>query len=120
MITYRRLWARKAKLGFFTWNNLAILGGRKAWLKRHLWRRVCRGTDFAIAGNATGSGLITGAGYPGRMVTQPELGVDPDCFFPDEPRREAKRRELGLADRFTIGFVGRLTESKGLKIQYQY
>jgi len=49
------------------------------------------------------------------MVTQPELGVDPDCFFPDEPRREAKRRELGLADRFTIGFVGRLTESKGVR-----
>lgn len=112
MFVHHRLFPR-AKLGFFTWNNLGIVCGRRRWLKHWLWRRTCRGTDFAVTGNSEGRRLLEDAGYPHHLITEPEIGVDETRFIPDHTRREAVRRELGLQG-VVVGFVGRFTEAKGI------
>ncbi|MCK5803801.1 MAG: glycosyltransferase family 4 protein [Lentisphaeria bacterium] len=119
LLLHQIIWCRKrfapqAKLAFFTWNNLTILGGRRLWLKRWLWKRVCSGTDTAMAGNEKGAQLIREAGYPGQVLTQTEIGVDEKDFHPDPANRERVRRKIG-AEGFVFGFAGRLTEAKGLE-----
>lgn len=113
-ITARHWGAPHAALGFFTWNNIAIFGGARKLLKRLLWRRVRRKTDFALAGNREGARLLAEAGYPGRIVVQPEIGVDTDRYRPDANRRAATRKRLEL-DNTVVGYVGRLNEAKGVR-----
>jgi glycosyltransferase involved in cell wall biosynthesis len=113
------MWCRRrscphAKLAFFTWNNLAILGGRRQWLKRLFWRRVCAGTDLAIGGSGEAAQLLRDSGYPGPVLVQTELGVDERVFCPDPPARNRVRNEIG-AEGFVIGFAGRLAEAKGVE-----
>jgi glycosyltransferase involved in cell wall biosynthesis len=114
MISVRRGAAPGASLGFFTWNNIGIVSGGRKWLKRLLWWRLCKGTDFAIAGNAEGGRLIAEAGYPGRILVQPEIGVDSSRYSPDRERRDAARKRLDLKGP-VVGYVGRLTEEKGVQ-----
>lgn len=104
----------QARLAFFTWNNLSILGGRRLWLKQLFWRRVCAGTDVAIGGSAEAADLIRAAGYPGSVLVQTELGVDEQDFHPDPAGRERIRQETG-AEGFVFGFAGRLTGAKGVE-----
>jgi len=105
----RNRFAPRAKLAFFTWNNLTILGGHRQWLKRRFWQRVCQGTDAAIGGNAEAARLLREAGYPGPVLVQTELGVDEEQFRPG-----GERRDIG-AEGFVFGFAGRLTAAKGLE-----
>jgi glycosyltransferase involved in cell wall biosynthesis len=105
----RNRFAPQAKLAFFTWNNLSILGGRRQWLKRWFWRRVCTGADAAVGGNAAAACLLREAGFPGPVLVQTELGVDEEQFRP-----EGERRDIG-AEGFVFGFAGRLTAAKGLE-----
>lgn len=105
----RKRFAPRARLAFFTWNNLTILGGRRQWLKRRFWRRVCQGTDAAIGGNAEAARLLREASYPGPVLTQTELGVDEGQFRP-----EGERRDIG-GEGFVFGFAGRLTAAKGIE-----
>lgn len=50
---------------------------------------------------------------PAEKVLHIGNGVDPEKFKPVVPRAEAKRR-LGLPEGPLLGFIGRLTEAKGL------
>lgn len=114
LIGCRRRYCPQAKLAFFTWNNLTILGGRRQWLKRRFWRRVCAGTDAAIGGNAEAARLLREAGYPGAVLEQTELGVDERDFHPAPESRARLRQEIG-AEGFVFGFAGRLTAAKGVE-----
>jgi glycosyltransferase involved in cell wall biosynthesis len=114
IIWCRRRCCPQAKLGFFTWNNLSILGGRRQWLKQWFWRRVCAGTDLAIGGSQDVARLLCDAGYPGPVRVQTELGVDEREFQPSDEAGERVRREIE-AEGFVLGFAGRLTEAKGVE-----
>lgn len=110
MILYQLLWARQARLAFFTWNNLGVqLAARR---NRLLWASTRRATDLAIAGNREAAANLRAAGYTRGIHVQTEIGVDEVAFAPDPAARAAAREQLGLSA-FTVGFAGRVAPEKG-------
>jgi glycosyltransferase involved in cell wall biosynthesis len=69
-----------------------------------------RNTDWAVGRNAEAVEIIRRKGYRGPAEVVPNA-VDVGLFRPLD--REQCRRRLEL-DRFTVGYVGRLVEEKGL------
>jgi glycosyltransferase involved in cell wall biosynthesis len=69
-----------------------------------------RNTDYVIGRSAEAVDVLRGKGYNGPAAVVPNA-VDDNLFRPMD--REKCRRELGLS-RFTVGYVGRLVEEKGL------
>lgn len=111
MIEYRRLWARDAKLVFFSWNNLRV--PQHNWKTRWLWHQVCAETDMAVAGNMEVQEVLRDAGYSKPVVVQTEIGVDQTVFKPDTSRCTAKKSELGLRG-FVVGYIGQVRKEKGV------
>jgi len=69
-----------------------------------------RNTDFAIGRSTEAVDVLRNKGYRGPAEVVPNA-VDNVLFRPMD--REQCRRELGL-NHFTVGYVGRLVEEKGL------
>ncbi len=67
--------------------------------------------DFAVARSFEAAQVLRGKGYGGPLEVVPNC-VDAELFRPLD--RAACRLELGL-DAFTVGYVGRLVEEKGLE-----
>ncbi|MCU0479735.1 MAG: glycosyltransferase family 4 protein [Anaerolineae bacterium] len=91
-----------AKTLFFSWQNI----------KRHYpppfsWgeRWVLNKIDYALMGTDSAGDIWREKGYAGDMQTVPQFGTDPAIFFP--PPIRPKRT-------FTIGYIGRLVEEKGV------
>lgn len=112
-LLYRNLYAPKAKAVFFTWWNLPY---RARWPLSAIERFNLNQTQGAVAGNAEAAGIIRAHGFTGPLGVLPQLGVDPLEFR----RRDTGdlRRKLGL-DRFTVGYVGRFVEEKGIRIMLE-
>ena len=105
LLAYRRCWAPRARLAFFTWNNLGVPLHR--WHQRRMWQRVRGAADAAVAGNADAAGCLRAAGFTRPVLVQTEIGVDPARF---QPAPAAARRD----PRFVVGYAGRLVEAKGI------
>jgi glycosyltransferase involved in cell wall biosynthesis len=96
-----------AKALFFTWQNLkrtypfpfSLIEGYN--LKK---------ADYAIAGNQEAVEVWRGKGYKGPIRVVPQFGVDPEIYKP---------RPTHHASCFTIGYVGRLVEEKGVQVLLQ-
>ena len=75
-----------------------------------LRRYVLRHADFAVTRQTEGISVLRAHGYrgPARFVGN---GVDAELFAPMD--RTACKQALGVRD-FTVGYVGRLIEAKGL------
>jgi len=112
MMLYRSVWARSAKLVFFSWNNLRIAPRSRPG--KAAWARVRGGTDAAIAGTEEIRDVLMRAGYRKPIHVQTEIGIDGTVFHPDAASRERMRRELRLSG-FVIGFSGRLVAEKGVR-----
>lgn len=67
--------------------------------------------DCVVARSSEAAGVARRKGYQGPLEVVPNA-VDAELFRPLD--REACRRELGLRA-FTVGYVGRLVEEKGLE-----
>lgn len=92
-----------ARAVFFSWQNL----NRRylppfSWLERFCYRRA-----GAIAGTSGARDVLQAKGFEGPLAVIPQFGVDPDEFRP-VPARDGPRR-------FTVGYLGRLVEEKGLR-----
>jgi len=117
-LLYRRLFAPRAKVVLFCWDNLrpeeqTLKTGAFEYLSRINRQFV----DFFICGNQAGKEILTERGIPAeRIAVLPQYGVDPDLFYPYAPeRRQSCRRQFGvLPGQFAVGFVGRFVEEKGL------
>ncbi len=93
-----------ARTLFFSWQNIL----RKypppfGWGER--W--IMRGVDYAIAGTESAAEVWRAKGYKGPLSVIPQFGTDPDLFKPADTRPDRP---------FTIGFVGRLVEEKGVHL----
>ncbi len=92
-----------ARSVFFAWQNL----NRRyfppfSWFERYSYRHAA-----AIAGTKTALEVLSGKGFSGPATVIPQFGVDPDLYRPSVPSGDERP--------FTVGFVGRLVEAKGLK-----
>jgi glycosyltransferase involved in cell wall biosynthesis len=65
----------------------------------------------ALAGNRDAAEVLKRKGYNGPISIIPQFGFDTDIYQRTEPR---KSRSPG--DPFTLGFVGRLKDNKGLDL----
>ncbi len=99
-----------ARTLFFTWQNI---------YKRYpapfsfIQEYILKNADGAIAGNEEAKDSLKRKGFGKNITVIPQFGVDTDIFkkisFSDI------RSDIGLkADKFIVGFMGRLVEEKGV------
>ncbi|MGD1903707.1 MAG: hormogonium polysaccharide biosynthesis glycosyltransferase HpsO [Geitlerinemataceae cyanobacterium] len=110
LITLNKLLGLKAKNTFFTWWNIPYtLKWPVSWLEAY----NLGNTHGAIPGNKDGADILRDRGYKGPIEILPQLGVNETLFRPQE--QTELRAKYGIAaDEFTIGFIGRFVEEKGL------
>lgn len=92
-----------ARALFFSWQNL----NRRypppfSWIEKYCYRQAA-----AIAGTDGAKDVLREKGFDGQLAVIPQFGVDPELFHP--------KSEEFPSSQFTIGYVGRLVEEKGLK-----
>lgn len=112
---YRRLWAPRARFGFFTWENVnrPLPPPLAAFMRYNLSH-----SDFAICGNHDAVDLVRAQGYHGPVSVIPQLGVDVEVFQPRDG--SDLRRRLGLhQDALVVGFGARLVPEKGTHLVLQ-
>ncbi len=98
-----------AKTLFFSWQNL-----NRRYPPPFSWgeRQVLKQVDYAIAGTDSAASVWRAKGYRGKLAVIPQFGVDADLFTP----RSAVSGQNSVQRPFTIGYVGRLVEEKGVSI----
>lgn len=94
-----------ARCLFFTWQNL---NRRYPPPWRWLERQTLSWSDYALAGNAEAVDVLRSKGYAGPCAVVPQFGVDAEIYRPSGVARPDRP--------FTIGFVGRIVEEKGILV----
>ncbi len=95
-----------AKTLFFSWQNIhrdyppPFSWGEK-WVLNH--------ADYALVGTDSAGEVWRAKGYTGAIKTLPQFGTDPDTFQFISPAEQPDRP-------FTIGYIGRLVEEKGVHL----
>jgi glycosyltransferase involved in cell wall biosynthesis len=103
-----------AKALFFTWQNLKrTYPFPFSFIEGYNLRKA----DYAIAGNQEAVEVWRGKGYKGPIKVIPQFGVDPEIYKP-RFTNHASCFTFHVS-RFTIGYVGRLVEEKGVQVLLQ-
>lgn len=98
--------SQKAKALFFTWQNL-YRSYPPPFRQMELYNY--RHAAAALAGNRDAEEVLRRKGYRGPIHIIPQFGFDMDIYKRTEPRTAR-----AADDPFTIGYIGRLVEDKGL------
>lgn len=106
----RRAKINGAKAVFFTWQSIHRRYPPPFSL---IESYNLRNADYAIAGNSEAVGVLRAKGYRGPIKVIPQFGVDPEIYGFRVPSSKFKESNLQL---FTIGYVGRLVEEKGVHV----
>ncbi len=97
------------KAVFFTWQNInKFYPPPFNYFERFAFQHV----QAAIAGNEEAQSILRTRRFPNPTTVIPQFGVDPE-FFRKRNVRDLKSN-LGLVDRFAIGYVGRIVKEKGI------
>jgi glycosyltransferase involved in cell wall biosynthesis len=97
-----------ARALFFTWQNL-YRDYPPPFRQMELYNY--KHAAAAIAGNRDAEKVLRRKGYTGPIQIIPQFGFDTDIYKRSTPRVPRQPR-----DPFTIGFIGRLKEEKGLPL----
>lgn len=92
----------RTKSLFFSWQNI-----KRDYPMPFAWgeKWVLRNVDYALVGTDSAGDVWRQKGYRGKMQTIPQFGTDEMLFQPyTRPERP-----------FTIGYIGRLVEEKGVQ-----
>lgn len=97
------------KVIIFTWENL-----KRKFFLLSCWigRWVLNIVDAVIGGTQRALEVVYDLGYKGSGYVNPQFGLDDSKFLPQEAR--SLKKELGIENRFVVGFVARLTKEKGI------
>ncbi len=109
--TFQAMWLAKrhhAPALFFTWQNLYRSYPPPF---RQMERYNYRHAAYALAGNRDATEVLKRKGYSGPTRVIPQFGFDTEIYKRTEPRTP---RTEGAP--FTLGFVGRLKDNKGLDL----
>lgn len=96
--------AGSARTVFFSWQNI-----QRTYPPPFNWgeRWVLNQIDYALVGTESAGTVWRAKGYNGPMATVPQFGTDPDLFRPSNSQPDRP---------FTIGYIGRLVEEKGVHL----
>lgn len=99
----------KSKIVFFTWENIK----RKYRILNNIAENYfLKRADYAIAGNNEAKDVLIQKGFNKEKISViPQLGVNTVKFKKNDSSR--LRSKLGIKE-FTIGFIGRFVEEKGI------
>ena len=105
VVTWQALWNAqrcKSKTLFFSWQNI-----NRQYPPPFRWgeRWVMNNVDYAIVGTESAGQVWREKGYSGPMCVIPPFGTEPDLFTLRQGRTQGP---------FTIGYIGRLVEEKGV------
>jgi len=99
---------QKAPALFFTWQNL-YRNYPQPFRQIELYNY--RHAAIALAGNRDAENVLRRKGFPGPIRIIPQFGFDTEIYRRSEPR------PTRVADApFTLGYLGRLVENKGLTL----
>ncbi len=101
----------KARALFFTWQNLYR---RYPPPFRQIELYNYKHAAAALAGNREAAEVLKQKGYAGPVHIIPQFGFDTDIY-----RRSEPRPPRAAHDPFTLGFIGRLKEEKGLALMVE-
>jgi len=92
----------RTKTLFFSWQNI-----KRNYPPPFSWgeRWVLNSIDYALVGTDSAGDVWREKGYQGAMRTIPQFGTDETLFHP---------RPRNADTPFTIGYIGRLVEEKGI------
>ena len=92
----------RAKTLFFSWQNI-----KRNYPPPFSWGEswVLNSVDYALVGTDSAGDVWRKKGYKGKMQTIPQFGTDEELFQPQPLRTDRP---------FTIGYIGRLVEEKGV------
>lgn len=112
VITYLKMWARDAKYTFFTMNAQGVR--QEKWHQKFRWWNVKRNAAAAFGHYPGCKRSLRESGFDKPIYVQTSYGLDEDLFYPNRKKRKEVRKQIGVEDRFVVGFVGRLTPDKGV------
>lgn len=101
----------KARALFFTWQNL-YRSYPPPFRQMELYNY--RHAATAIAGNRAAEEVLRHKGYRGSIYILPQFGFDTNIYRRSEPRPPRNSNAP-----FTLGFLGRLKEEKGLPLMVE-
>jgi glycosyltransferase involved in cell wall biosynthesis len=99
---------QKAKTLFIAWQNIYR---RYPQPFRQIEQYNYRHATVAVAGIADAAEVLKRKGFTGPIRVVPQHGIDPQIYRRSEPRQPRSDDAL-----FTLGYVGRLKEEKGLPL----
>lgn len=97
-----------ARALFFTWQNL-YRSYPPPFRQFELYNY--KHASVALAGNRAAEEVLRRKGYTGSIHVIPQFGFDTEIYSREEPRQPRQPDDL-----FTLGFIGRLKEEKGLTL----
>ncbi|TVP62266.1 MAG: glycosyltransferase [Nodularia sp. (in: Bacteria)] len=109
------IWSRITgkPLTIFGWENI---DRRLSFPRRWTCQFVLNTVSLVLPGNQDGAEIMRRWGYTGLLEVMPQMGVDPKFFAP-RPQKAGSMQVIEAGGRpFHIGFLGRLTHSKGIDL----
>lgn len=109
------IWSRFTgkPLAIFGWENI---DRQLPLLRRWICKFVLNTARLVLPGNRDGAAIMRRWGYKGLLEVMPQMGVDPEFFAPSQEKIGDGEALLQAVRPFHIGFLGRLTHSKGIDL----